>query len=112
LIAELHNPTRSCRLRALEIAPLLGTDKRLQTAVIVCLNDPDHQVRTEAAHKLAKYPGEVTIASLRKALTDSSVTVQDAAEQSLGQLEGTQTRDEKSTVQWADLLEAGLRTQS
>ena len=96
----------------MEIASLLGNDKRLQTALIACLNDGDHLVRTEAARKLAAFPSEATTIALRKALTDSSVTVQDAAEQSLEILEGTSGGDDKSTIQWADLLEAGMKAQS
>ena len=109
VIEELGNANRLYRIRAVEMAALLGPDPRLEDALVDSLADTDHLVRAEVARKLVKFGSAITVSALRNALTDQSVTVQDAARQSLDQLEGTQVRDEKSTVQWAELLEAGMR---
>lgn len=83
LVEELASPSRMRRLRALSMIEAMDAVRETEWAVIERLEDKDHVIRVEAARILANCPTRAAETALRKALTDSSVLVQQAAEQSL-----------------------------
>jgi HEAT repeat protein len=83
LLEELASPSRTRRLRALSIAAAMGVAARIELDIHERLFDDDHVVRAEAARVLAKCDTPETHEVLREALTDTSLTVREAAETSL-----------------------------
>jgi hypothetical protein len=85
---EMSAQARSRRLRALVMVAAMECTKELENEVVTLLTDEDHLVRAAAAQALSACPTDKTIAALREALLDRSVTVQHAAEESLLLLSG------------------------
>ncbi len=86
LATELKSRTRSRRLRGLEAAVAMDAVYLVEPLIIGLLNDPDHYVRAEAARTLAYCNSPLSRQSLHNALSDRSVAVREAAEQSLEKL--------------------------
>lgn len=85
---ELSALGRSRRMRGIAMAVAMGVVAELETEIIALLADEDHFVRVEAAEALAKCDTEPSREALRAALLDRSVTVQEAAGNSLRELTG------------------------
>ena len=83
LIEELRSPARSRRLRALSMSVAMGLVSRIEYDLHERLLDDDHLVRAESARVLATCDTTDTHEALREALSDSSLTVREAAEASL-----------------------------
>lgn len=101
LAVELGKKGRAARLRALDVADVLGLTESLEEQVMELLKDEDHLVRGEAARALGKCSSGASKRALRAALSDVSVTVQQIAAQSLEQLESVDVR--RTTVPIASL---------
>ena len=86
LAEELKSRSRTQRLRGLQVAMAMDAVHHVEPLIINLLKDDDHFVRTEAARTLAYCNSPLAQQSLRQALMDQSVTVRDAAEQSLSKL--------------------------
>jgi hypothetical protein len=82
---ELAAPTRSRRLRALEMALALDSVAELHESIAALLDDEDQFVRVEAIRALATVDCQATRQVLRNALLDSHALVQKAAEAALTQ---------------------------
>ncbi|HTU24346.1 MAG TPA: HEAT repeat domain-containing protein, partial [Pirellulales bacterium] len=98
LAEELRSPSRTRRLRALGAAGAGGTIVELEARVLKLLSDTDHVVRTEAARALAACDTPASRRALREALLDRSVSVQEAAEQSLRHLTEGNAKQEEQTA--------------
>lgn len=88
LIEELQALSRRRRIRALQVAEAMQVVKQLESAVIERLGDDDHLVRLEAARALAQCDSALVCLALRRAEQDTSVTVREAAGESLEKLYG------------------------
>jgi HEAT repeat protein len=99
LVAELKSRSRTRRLRGLGVAAAMDMVAEVEAAILELLKDDDHMVRADAARALAQCDRPATQAALQEALSDSSVSVQDAAEQSLQAL-----KNRKSGNRWERLL--------
>ena len=86
LAAELKSRPRTRRLRGMQVALAMDAVPQVEPLVIGMLQDPDHFIRAEAARTLAYCNSPITLQSLRSALTDRSVVVREAAEQSMRKL--------------------------
>jgi HEAT repeat protein len=103
-LAELTSPSRRRRIRALQVAEAMQTINDLEEAVVVALKDEDHLVRLEAARGLAQSNTVEACLALREAEHDTSVTVREAAAESLEKL----SRRRPDLAMLADSLEATL----
>ena len=83
LTAELEAKGVKRRLRAIEIARLLEVVPFVVTNLLELLEDEDHVVRAAAAEALQFWPVPEVQAALELVLHDRSVTVQNAARNSL-----------------------------
>ena len=83
LTGELESPSRSKRLRAIEIAEILGLVPQISSTLIERLQDEDHLVRAAAADVLHCCDRAEVRAALEEALEDRSSAVQNAARNSL-----------------------------
>jgi hypothetical protein len=83
LLEELRSPARSRRLRALSMSAAMGVITPIEYDLHERLLDEDHLVRAETARVLALCDTLDTHDALREALSDSSLTVREAAEASL-----------------------------
>lgn len=83
LVKELHSPARTRRLRAIDVANTIGVVSEVEAEIIELLGDEDYVVRIEAATALAQSVTPTVRSALERALADSSVLVQEAAERSL-----------------------------
>lgn len=102
LLDELRSPARTRRLRAIEMAVVMGLISRISGALIERLQDEDHLVRTSVADALHSCPQPAVQAALQEALHDRSSAVQVAARNSLdaiAQLAGEPHR-EMPTETW------------
>jgi HEAT repeat protein len=95
---ELKSPSRTRRLRALGAASATRVIVELEPRVRKLLADDDHIVRTEAVRALSVCDTPTSRQALREALLDRSVTVQEAAELSLRQLNAGPARLEEQTA--------------
>jgi HEAT repeat protein len=86
LEAELASLSRVRRLRAVKVAAAIGMVEDVYPALIKRLRDEDHMIRTEAAWALGDCESPEIIEALELALSDRSVTVQEAARRSLRKL--------------------------
>lgn len=84
--AELDQPARSRRKRALELAVALKTVAQLQEPIKALLKDDDQYLRIDAIRTLATVDNPFTRQALRDALLDSQPLVQQAAETALKEL--------------------------
>lgn len=91
LQAEMKAKARGRRLRSLMMVSAMQCAKDLEEDVLLLLKDEDHLVRAAAAQALSACSTEKTLIALREALLDRSVTVQQAAEESLLILSGQGT---------------------
>jgi HEAT repeat protein len=83
---EMKSTIRTRRLRALRVATAIAVVDELESDLIERLSDPDHVVRASAARALGQSGSATARRALRDALTDSSVIVQEAAEDGLTRL--------------------------
>ena len=83
LVKELTAPTRSRRLRGLQMAQAMEVVKHVEDEVIELLQNDDHMVRTEAARTLALATSSQANMALQQALLDRSVAVQESASEAL-----------------------------
>jgi HEAT repeat protein len=83
---ELHSPSRRRRTRALNVTAVLDLAPVLEDALMELLADEDHLIRVEAARTLARCNSEEVREALRRAASDSSVAVQEAATKSLREI--------------------------
>jgi len=86
LADELQSLSRNRRLKALAVASAMGAIPELEDSVIGLMSDEDHVLRADAARALGSCGSPPAIAALREALLDRSISVQEAAEQSLEKL--------------------------
>lgn len=83
LIDEMRSQLRTRRLRAVAVASAMEAVPRVERSLRKLLSDEDHIVRIEAARALAASDSTETRAALAETLTDNSVLVRQAAQQSL-----------------------------
>jgi HEAT repeat protein len=83
---ELVSPSRSRRLRGLEVAVAMNAVAQLDQCVFELAQDSDHFIRSEAARALIHINTERSRQALHDLLLDRSVSVQQAAARSLEQL--------------------------
>ncbi len=86
LADELKAPSRTRRLRALEMANTMRVVDRIESLVIELLGDEDHFIRAEAAETLQSCNSTLARQALRGAMSDRSVAVREAAELALQSL--------------------------
>jgi HEAT repeat protein len=80
---EMKSAIRTRRLRALRVATAIAVVEEIEGDLIERLADSDHVVRASAARALGQSGSAAARRALREALSDSSVIVQEAAEESL-----------------------------
>ena len=83
LTVELTAPARSRRLRGLQVIQAIRIAKKLEEPIIELLADEDHIVRAEGARTLKFCKTARAANALNQARADHSVTVQEAAVESL-----------------------------
>ncbi|HQU44474.1 MAG TPA: HEAT repeat domain-containing protein, partial [Pirellulales bacterium] len=83
---EMQALSRRRRIRALQVAEAMQVVKQLEAAVIARLEDEDHLVRLEAARALGQCDTASACLALRTAEGDTSLTVREAATDSLEKL--------------------------
>ncbi|MBN2024300.1 MAG: HEAT repeat domain-containing protein [Pirellulales bacterium] len=84
LRGEFHSELRTRRLRALRIVVVLDVLEEVERDVIAVLRrDPDHLVRIEAVDVLSQSPSRAAGRALRRALSDRSTAVREAARRAL-----------------------------
>ncbi|MCA9248430.1 MAG: HEAT repeat domain-containing protein [Planctomycetales bacterium] len=83
---ELELPSRTRRLRAIEISVALELVPKIQSELVELLTCDDHMIRAEAASALAASPTTTAVAALQKVVDDPSFSVQEAAQDSLRQI--------------------------
>jgi HEAT repeat protein len=88
LLREMKSAIRTRRLRALRVATAMAVVDEIESDLIERLSDPDHVVRAAAARALAQSGTPAARQALREALTDTSIIVQEAAEESLSRKGG------------------------
>jgi HEAT repeat protein len=99
LRADLGNPARRLRLRAIEMIAAMELLPQLADALIERLHDEDHLVRVAAADALQHCTADDVRNALLAAIDDRSVAVQTTARNSLRALNGeTTTGDAPSLV--------------
>lgn len=84
---EILAKSRNRRLRAIAVAVSMGAVPDVERQIIERLTDEDHVVRTEAARALGTCNTPGAWQALADACSDRSVAVQEAAEESLFQLQ-------------------------
>lgn len=102
LLEEMTAPSRRRRIRALQVADAIQIVPEVEEAVVTLLFDDDHLVRLEAARALAQGVSVEACHALRAAESDSSVTVREAAADSLASL----VRQRPELVMLAETQEA------
>ncbi|MBN2295756.1 MAG: HEAT repeat domain-containing protein [Pirellulales bacterium] len=83
LQGELGSLSPVRRRRAVNVAEAMGLVCKLEEFIVPLMSDSDHMVRVAAAQALADCDTETSWETLRDALFDRSVVVQEAAEKSL-----------------------------
>ncbi|HVX10458.1 MAG TPA: HEAT repeat domain-containing protein [Pirellulales bacterium] len=86
LLEEMVAPSRRRRIRALQVAEAMQIVEEVEPTVVTLLADEDHLVRLEAARALAQSVSLSACLALREAEHDTSVTVREAAAESLDKL--------------------------
>lgn len=87
LVEELRSPSRRRRIRAMQMAGILGVVPEMEDPLIEQLGESDFLMRVTAAQLLGSIPTERTKEILRRLLMDSSTAVREAAHSSLAQLQ-------------------------
>jgi HEAT repeat protein len=98
LRAELENPARRYRLRAIEMVVAMELFPQLADALIERLQDEDHLVRVAAADALQYCTADDVRSALLAAIDDQSVAVQMAARNSLRALNGEPPSEEATAA--------------
>ncbi len=83
LADEMTSLARTRRLRAVGMLTAMGVVPQFENQLIELLEDEDHMVRREAALALGEHESPLVRAALATALADTSVSVQEAAADSL-----------------------------
>jgi len=83
LLAEMENPSRRARMRAIEMAEVMQLVPELSEGLVALLEDEDHLVRAAAADALQLCQTPEVQEALLHATTDPSAAVQNAAKNSL-----------------------------
>ncbi|HET6883651.1 MAG TPA: HEAT repeat domain-containing protein [Pirellulales bacterium] len=86
LLEEMVAPSRRRRIRALQVAQVMQMVEEVAETIVTLLADEDHLVRLEAARALGQSNTVEAYLALREAEHDSSVTVREAAAESLDAL--------------------------
>lgn len=86
LADELKAPSRTRRMRGLEIANTMQVVDRIEALVIELLGDQDHFIRADAAESLQGCNTALARQALRTAMSDRSAAVREAAEMALQHL--------------------------
>jgi HEAT repeat protein len=87
LAKEMDTPSRVRRMRAIAVACTTGVAAELEDEIIHLLHAQDHILRAEAAEALSRCNTPSARSALWEATADRSVTVQEAARESLEILE-------------------------
>lgn len=98
LRAELSNPARRLRLRAIEMVAAMKLLPQMADALIERLQDEDHVVRVAAADALQYCTADDVRNALLAAIDDRSVAVQTAARNSLRALDGETLRGDATAL--------------
>ena len=98
LTADMSNPARRLRLRAIEMSAAMGLLPKVADALIERLADEDHVVRAAVADALQHCTAEDVRNSLLNALKDRSAAVQMAARNSLRALGADAPRSGAATL--------------
>lgn len=93
LIAEMEEPSRKRRLRAIEMADVMELVPEVTESVLELLHDEDHLVRAAAAEVLQLCPTSEVVEALRGVTRDRSAAVQNAAKASLEVLDSLPIQD-------------------
>jgi HEAT repeat protein len=101
LLEEMAALSRRRRIRALQVAEAMQMVEQVEEATIAALGDEDHLVRLEAARALVQCNSVAACLALREAEHDTSVTVREAASESLDKL----SRRRPDVAARADALE-------
>lgn len=83
IISEMEAKSRKRRLRAIEMADIMELVPAVTEELLMLLEDNDHLIRAAAADALQFSPTGEVQAALRKAASDRSAAVQNAAKSSL-----------------------------
>ncbi|MGM0490323.1 MAG: HEAT repeat domain-containing protein [Planctomycetota bacterium] len=83
LAEQLKSPIRTRCLRGLEISVIMNAVEFMEPLIIGLLQHDDYFIRAEAARTLTHSPSPSAQQALRQMLTDRSVLVREAAEESL-----------------------------
>jgi HEAT repeat protein len=86
LATELESPARSRRLRGIEVAVAMGAVQELEQHIVQLAHDDDHFIRAETARTLVHIDPAIARPKLQELLLDRSVSVREAAGQSLSRL--------------------------
>jgi HEAT repeat protein len=86
VVEELQAPTRSRKLRGIEVAQAMRLCAAVEAELHALLADEDHMIRAAAAGALGQCRSVQAREALREALLDSSVAVHNAAEAALEQI--------------------------
>ncbi len=89
---EFDSPSRTRQLKAIEATVALGCVAEMEAALLEQLAAGDHIVRASAAQALGESNGVATLLALQEALADRSVSVSEAARESIKQIT-TRVRD-------------------
>lgn len=106
LLEEMVAPSRRRRIRALQVAEAMQIVTEIEETIVTLLADEDHLVRLEAARALAQGTSVDTCLALRAAEDDTSVTVREAAAESLAKL----LRQRPELESLAEAQEAAIAT--
>ncbi len=106
---ELQARSRTRRLRGIAMAASMNVVPDLENAIIERLSDEDHLVRAEAAKALAVCKSAKAQSALRRALSDRSIAVQEAAEWSLQDNELSLVSEQLAAAILADEADQALR---
>lgn len=106
LLEEMTAPSRRRRIRALQVAEAMEIVREVEETIVTLLSDEDHLVRLEAARALAQGITVDACLALRAAEEDTSVTVREAAAESLGIL----LRHRPKLASLAEAQEAAIAT--
>ena len=86
LAAELRAPSRTRRLRALDVAVAMQAVPSVEDELIALLSDDDHQVRAEVLRILAECESPQARRAMRECLLDDNAVVAEAALRTLAEM--------------------------
>ena len=97
---ELTAKSRTRRLRAIAAIVAMGAAAEMERQLVERLADEDHVVRADAARALSACNTPTAHRALADACGDRSVIVQEAAEESLRQLQQLATQPPTPSTPW------------